>query len=140
MTCAEVEEHLLEAVDGPLPDEVRAAVDAHAGGCAACAAFAVRLRQIDVDLAAALPSPPAPPAIAREVRTRIRRERRAAIGESLPDLIHLGGCGLATAISAALLPIEVSVTIAAGLAFTSATYVAMAVVRWSLEAVDQPDW
>ena len=47
---------------------------------------------------------------------------------------------MATLLSAALLPIEASITIAAGAGFTCVTYVFMAVMRWSIEAVSQPDW
>jgi len=81
-----------------------------------------------------------PASIAVTVRARVRRERRAAIRESLPDVIHLTGCTVATLLSAALLPIEASVTIAAGVGFTCVTYMVMAVMRWSIEAAEQPDW
>jgi anti-sigma factor RsiW len=140
MTCAEAEDQLLDSLDGRLPDQIRRALDGHVAGCARCAAFAMRMQAVDEGLVAALPPPAVPPSIAAQVRTRARRERLSAIGESLPDIIHLAGCGIATVLSAVLLPIEAPITVAAGLALTSATYVVMALVRWSLEAVDQPDW
>ena len=52
----------------------------------------------------------------------------------------ISGCTVATLLSAALLPVEASVTLAIGITFTCFTYVVMAIVRSSLEAVEQPDW
>jgi anti-sigma factor RsiW len=140
MTCLEAEEQLLEAMDGALAGPERQALDGHVATCARCTAFAASLRAVDAALTAALPQPVVPPSIAVTVRARVRRERRAAIRESLPDLIHLAGCSVATLLSAALLPIEAPVTIAAGVGFTCVTYAVMALMRWSIEAAEQPDW
>lgn len=140
MTCLEAEELLLEAIDGALAAPVRRALDGHLSACARCAAFAVDMRTVDAALMAALPQPVVPTSIAVNVRTRVRRERRAAFRESLPDLVHLAGCSVATSIAAALLPIDATVTIAAGVAFTCVSYMCLAVVRWSLESIEQPDW
>lgn len=140
MTCHEAEELLLESFDEPLVLVVRRALDAHVAGCRACSAFAAQLRAVDAELAAVLTPPAVPASLAPAIRTRVRRERITALGESLPDIIHLAGCGAATVVSAALLPFDAPITIAAGLGFTCVTYVFMAVVRWSLEATGQPDW
>jgi anti-sigma factor RsiW len=140
MTCPEAEELLLEAMDDALAGPVRQALDAHLTTCARCPAFAASLLAVDAALAAALPQPVVPASIAMTVRARVRRERRAAIRESLPDLIHLTGCSVATLLCAALLPIEASVTIATGVGFTCVTYVFMVAMRWSIEAAEQPDW
>lgn len=140
MTCLEAEELLLEAMDDALTAPVRRVLDGHLATCARCTAFAVDVRTVDAALIAALPPPVVPPSLAVNVRTRVRRERRAAFRESLPDLIHLGGCSVATSIAAALLPIDATATIAAGVAFTCVSYMCLAVVRWSLESIEQPDW
>jgi anti-sigma factor RsiW len=140
MTCADVEDHLLEAIDEGLPGATRQAVDQHLASCGRCAAFAAKMRALDLQLASAIRPLEAPPSIAAGVIGRQRRERREALAGSLPDIIHLTGCALATLLSALLLPVEASVTLAVGVAFTCFTYVVMAVVRLSLEAVDQPDW
>ncbi len=140
MTCLEAEELLLEAIDDTLAAPVRRALDGHLATCARCAAFAVDVRAVDAALMAALPQPAVPPSIAVKVRTRVRRERRAAFRESLPDLIHLAGCSVATSIAAALLPIDAAATIAAGAAFTCVSYMCLAAMRWSLESIEQPDW
>jgi anti-sigma factor RsiW len=140
MTCLEAEELLLEAIDDTLAAPARRALDGHLATCARCAAFAVDMRTVDAALMAALPPPAVPPSIAVKVRTRVRRERRAAFRESLPDLIHLAGCSVATSIAAALLPVDAAATIGAGAAFTCVSYMCLAVVRWWLESIEQPDW
>jgi len=140
MTCHEAEELLLESFDEPPGPVVRRALDAHVAGCRACSAFAAQLRAVDAELAAVLTPPAVPASLAPGIRTRVRRERIAALAENLPDIIHLAGCGAATVVSAALLPFDARITIAAGLGFTCVTYVFMAVVRWSIESLNQPDW
>lgn len=140
MTCAQAEEQLLESIDEPLPAVVQRAVDRHLASCAACATLANQLRAVDAQLAAALPPLAAPVSIAAGVSRQVRKDRAATLADSMPDVIHLAGCAAATLVSAALLPVEASITLAAGAAFTCITYVGMAVVRWSLEAIEQPDW
>jgi hypothetical protein len=140
MTCHEAEELLLESFDEAPPPVLRRALDAHVAGCRQCSAFAAQLRTVDAELTAVLKPPAVPASLAPAIRARVRRERIAAVTDNLPDIIHLAGCGLATLVSAALLPFDPPVTIAAGLGFTCVTYVLMAVVRWSIESLDQPYW
>jgi anti-sigma factor RsiW len=140
MTCAQAEEHLLESLDEPLPAVVQRAVDRHLASCAACATFANQLRAVDAQLGAALPPMAAPESIPAGVHRQVRKDRAARLAENMPDVIHLAGCAAATLVSAALLPVEAAITLAAGAAFTCITYVGMAVMRWSLEAIEQPDW
>ena len=139
LTCFEAEELLLESLDEPLGGQ-RRPVDEHVAGCTACAEFAARLRAVDATLTAVLASPPVSPLLAPAIRKRQRRERLRSMAGSLPDLIHFTGCGAATVISAALLPVEASITLSAGVVCTCVTYVFMAVLRSSLEASEQPDW
>jgi anti-sigma factor RsiW len=140
MTCFEAEELLLESLDESLTAQAARSLDGHVAGCAACTAFAARLRSVDTALTAALAPPPLSPLLAPAIRTRQRQERRNAMAGSLPDLIHMGGCAVATVLSAVLLPVEASVTLGVGLVFTCVSYVLMIVVRSSLEASEQPDW
>ena len=140
MTCQEAEEMLLESFDEPATPVVRRALDAHVAGCRACSAFAAQLRAVDAKLAAILKAPAVPASRAPGIRGRVRRERVAALTENLPDIIHLAGCGAVTVGCAALLPFDPRITIAAGLGITCVTYVFMALVRWSIESLNQPDW
>ena len=140
MTCREAEELLLESFDElPVP-VVRRALEAHVAGCRACSAFAAQLRAVDAELAAVLTPPAVPASLAPGIHARVRRERITALAENLPDIIHLAGCGAATVVSAALLPFDAPITVAAGLGFTCVTYVFMALVRWSIETTADPDW
>src|SRR5215207_7019382 len=134
ITCFEAQELLLESVDEPLTAPARRPLDKHLAGCAACVGFAARLHAVDATLAAALASPPVSPLLAPAIRKRQRRERLSSMAGSLPDLIHFAGCGAATVFSAALLPVESSVTLGACVVFTCVTYVFMVLVRSSLEA------
>ena len=140
MTCEEAEELLLESFDEAPAPVVRRALDAHVADCHACAAFATQLRAVDAQLAAALSPPAIPASLAPAIRAQVRRERTTAVLENLPDIIHLAGCLTATLLSAALLPIAPPITIVAGLGLTCVTYVFMAVLRWSIETLGQPDW
>jgi hypothetical protein len=140
MTCAQAEEHLLDSIDEPLAAAVQRAVAVHVASCAGCRQFAAQLHAADAKLSMALPPVVAPASIAAAVRHRQREDRRAALAGNLPDLIHLSGCAVATILSAVFLPVGAPVTLAAGIAFTCVTYLMMAIVRSSLEAVEQPDW
>jgi hypothetical protein len=140
MTCQEAEDLLLESFDEAPAPVLRRALDAHVAGCHGCSAFAAQLRAVDVELAAVLQPPAVPASLAPGIHARVRRERIAALAENLPDLIHLAGCGAATVVSAALLPFDAPITVAAGLGFTCVTYVFMALVRWSIETTTDPDW
>ena len=140
MTCPEAEELLLESFDEMPSPALRRVLDAHVAGCRECSAFAAQLRAVDAELAAVLKPPAIPAALAHGIRAHVRQERVTAITDNLPDIVHLTGCGAATVASAALLPFDAGITIAAGLGLTCLTYVFMAVVRWSLEAAAQPDW
>jgi len=140
MNCREAEELLLDSLDERVPDHVRRVLEGHLSTCTSCSAFAASARAVDAQLTAALLPAVPPPSIATNLRTRIRRERRTAFNENLPDLIHLTGCGVSTILCAALLPVDPTVSLAAGVGFTCVSYVFMAVVRWSLEAAGQPDW
>ena len=140
MTCAQAEEHLLDSIDEPLAAAVQRAVDLHVGSCAGCREFAAQLRAADTQLSMALPPVVAPASIADAVHRQQRQDRRAALAGNLPDLIHLTGCTVATILSAVFLPVEAPITLAAGIAFTCFTYLIMAIVRSSLEAMEQPDW
>jgi anti-sigma factor RsiW len=140
MTCAQAEEYLLEAIDEPLAAGVQHAMDRHLASCAACTTFAARLREVDTQLVAALPPLTAPESIAAGVHRQVARDRVSTLTDSLPDVIHLAGCITATLVSVVVFPVEASTTLAAGAAFTCFTYVGLAVMRWSIESVEQPDW
>ena len=139
MTCTEAEDLLLESLDDVLPVEIRRGLDLHVASCAGCGAFATRMRSLDVQLSQLLVPPPTPP-LAAAVHVRQRRERLDGLAASLPDIIHVAGCTLATVASALLLPVEASITLAAGAGFTAISYIVLALIRSSMESAELPDW
>lgn len=140
MTCDQAEELLFESFDDEPGVEARRALDRHLASCGACTALAAKLRVVDARLASALPPIVAPASIAEGVRRQQRQERGATLRESLPDIIHLAGCSAATLMSALLLPVQTSLTLAVGITFTGVTYMVMTLMRSSLEAAEQTDW
>src|SRR5215213_3806183 len=118
MTCVEAEALLIESLDDAPAIDVRRALDLHVASCAGCAAFAATMRAVDVQLSTALAPLPAPPSIAAAVSRQQRRERFDAFRDTLPDVIHFAGCGTATLLAAAFLPVEASLTLAVGAAVT----------------------
>ena len=140
MTCVEAEEVLLDSLDDDVAHDARCALDAHVASCGSCAEFAARMRAIDRQLVAVLPLPMPGPAMAGRVRDRQREERRNVLVASLPDLMHLGGGAVATLATAALVPVHTPWVLAIGILSTCVTYAMLAVMRMSLEAIEQPDW
>ena len=75
ITCSSGVELLADYLEGVLPDEVRAALDAHVAGCARCAAFIASYRATprllrdatDVSL---------PADVERSLRAFLRRQRQ----------------------------------------------------------------
>jgi predicted anti-sigma-YlaC factor YlaD len=78
LTCAEVLAALSEYVDGAVPAELAAGIEAHVAGCQGCAAFG---RGFAVLLAAMRRQLAAPEPVPAEVATRLRVSlERAADG------------------------------------------------------------
>ena len=67
------------------------------------------------------------------LRARIKRESWSPLWEGMPDVLHLSGCIVATLVCASVLALDASVTLAAGMAATLASYVLMTAVRSALE-------
>jgi anti-sigma factor RsiW len=144
MNCDQAEELLFESYDVELKfraaDVSSETLQRHLATCDACSELAAQLRVVDARLSAVLRPITAPASIAAGVRRHQRQERQARVRESLPDIIHLAGCGAATLLSALLLPVEISLTISVGITFTGLTYMALALMRSSLDAAEQTDW
>jgi len=67
MTCRELFERLSEYVDGELSQEICEEIRKHLDGCDPCVNFAKTLKKT-ADLCRCLPSRPAPPAVAADLR------------------------------------------------------------------------
>ena len=82
------------------------------------------------------PSEPSP-SFRSALWARVRLEQRRAWMDAMPDVIHLVGCGIATAMSAFVLPFDAARVVMAGLMGTSVTYLLLGAVRSSFE--DSPE-
>jgi anti-sigma factor RsiW len=139
MDCADVREQILESFDEAAPAALPTAIEAHVRECSRCAAFAASMRGLDARLGAALVQPPMSPSFRTTLQARIGRERNSSRLDALPEILHLGSCAAVTVLAAALLPFDVPVTLAAGTAATSLSFVALFTVRTLFEALEQVD-
>jgi anti-sigma factor RsiW len=135
--CAGIQDALLDLVDEPGTPATRQAIDAHLAGCPACAAFAARQRALDLRLLTELRAPSLSASFRPALRQRIRHERVREWFEALPDLVHIGGCTVATCASALLLPVDAVVVLGAGATMTIASYAMMAALRSALDDSDR---
>lgn len=130
MDCREAQEEILEMFDRtPSPD-----VHDHLAACPACAAFLARQAALDRELSTALEPPALSAGFRASLRRRIADETQRMWPEWLPDAVHLGSCGVATAVCAALLPVGAGPVLGIGLTVTAGTYVLALAVRLWLDA------
>jgi len=137
MECHEIQESLLDALDGEPSALPRRVIEAHVSGCAACAQFAARQRAIDLMLVSALTLPAMTPMSRPALRARLRRDAVTARRDTLPDVVHFASFGLVTLALAWTLPISPSVVASGGVTMALLSYVALSVIRSSLEDYDR---
>jgi predicted anti-sigma-YlaC factor YlaD len=136
--CLEAREAILDGVDDAAPVR-RPEVDAHVSGCPACEMFARAHQVLDARLAG-LPRPDLSPVFRTRLKREIRKDKMRVLSDALPDVVHLGSCGLATVLCSMLAPLDAGAVLSAGTAATLITYLLMNLVRYSLDRADQPDW
>jgi predicted anti-sigma-YlaC factor YlaD len=136
MDCREAQERILDDVDGASVFEDRPEMMAHLAGCASCTKFAETQRTLHTRLASILSPPDLSPEFRAELRQRIRREPARLWPDSLPDIVHLASCGVATIICAALLPYHPAEVLAVGAGVTVVTYVIQSVIRTLFEVLE----
>ena len=91
---------------------------------------------IDTTLATRFTAPVPGAHFDRQLRRRIAADRRRALWESAPDLLHLGGGLAGSAICAWLLPEAAGKVMFFGAGFTLTAYVLQVVVRGWLEQAE----
>ena len=107
MKHADVKQNLADYLEGDLPLELRASIDAHLDGCAECAREVDEMQQT-VRLLRTLPDPETPPMIAANVMRRIRAGETepgflVRIGRSIAGVLEPSFVLPASAIAAAAL-------------------------------------
>ena len=88
MECHEIQESILDALDGEPSPERQRVIEAHVSSCAACAQFAARQMAIDVTLGSALAPPAMTPMSRPALRARLRHDAVTARRDTLPDFVH----------------------------------------------------
>jgi anti-sigma factor RsiW len=136
MECHEIQESILDALDGDPSIERQRAIDAHVSSCAACAQFRARQLALDVTLVSALAPPAMTPISRSRLRARLRHADDAAVTarrDTLPDVVHFASFGLATLALAWTLPISPSIVAIGGLTMALLSYVVLSMIRSSFE-------
>ena len=133
MECHEIQESILDALDGEPSPEQQRVIEAHVSSCAACGQFARRQQILDVTLASALAPPAMTPMSRPALRARLRRDAVTARRDTLPDVVHFASFGLATLALAWTLPISPSIVASGGLTMALLSYVVLSMIRSSFE-------
>jgi predicted anti-sigma-YlaC factor YlaD len=137
MECRNVEEAILDSLEGSGTAGGQREIDAHLAGCAACTAFAARQESLDARLGKLLVPPEMSPEFRKTLRKRIRREAMQSWADSLPDRVHFVSCGFATVLCAIVMPFNPAAVLIAGAAATVVTYILMTAVRNFFESTEE---
>ena len=129
MNCKHVQQALLDSLDFPIPVELDQAMNNHTRSCEACRRFAEQQRALDVRLTAVMPVVSLSSGFRSSLRVRLGDRRVPNWPESLPDIAHLAGCGLAMLLLLVALPQYSGAILAGGMGFTAVTYFLQAVLR-----------
>ena len=132
MECHQIQESILDALDGEGSTEQQRAIAAHLSSCAACARFAARQQDIDVMLVSALVLPAMTPLSPSTVCAR-PHDAVTAQRDTLPDVVHFASFGLATLVLAWTLPISPSIVASGGVTMALLSYVVLSMIRSSFE-------
>ena len=120
MTCGEIEDKILESLEGS--GEADAAIAPHLSACASCRALKQAQLTLDGALATRYVAPVPSANFDRELRRLIAADNRRAAWEYVPDLLHLGGGLAGSAMCAWLIPEAARAIIFAGAGFTLTAY------------------
>jgi len=136
MTCQAAQELILENLDGKVDEEQRIGLESHLTRCDMCRSFWEAQRELDAVLAAHCVAPELSSAFRSGLAQKIRREKKQALQEWLPDLLHFGGGVLAMAACFLWLPVAPALIFTVGLALTFFSYVLQTVFRFWLEDLE----
>jgi hypothetical protein len=136
MTCQAAQELILESLDCRIGEEQQIRLESHIAQCQMCRSFWEAQAVLDTALAAHCLAPQLSPAFRSKLADRIRGEKRQALQECLPDLLHLGGGIVATTACVLWLPVSPAVVFTGGIAFTFVSYVLQTMFRFWLEDLE----
>lgn len=136
MTCHLAQALILESLDCRIDEEQQVRLESHLAQCEMCRSFREAQRVLDAALAAHFSAPHLSLAFKSNLADRIRGEKREALQEWLPDLLHLGGGIGATVACVLWLPVSPDVVLTGGIAFTFVSYVLQTMFRFWLEDLE----
>ena len=135
MNCEQARQTLLDSLDGSIAAERLLMAD-HIATCEACRRFAEVQRALDARLTAAAAGASLSSGFRRSLQQKLNDSLVPAWPESLPDVAHIAGCGLAIVLLLLVMPQYSRTVLLAGAGFTVITYFLQAVLRSSLEKLE----
>jgi predicted anti-sigma-YlaC factor YlaD len=136
MTCQAAQELILENLDCRIDEEQQIRLESHIAQCEMCRSFREAQGVLDAALAAHCVVPQLSPMFRSKLAHKIRGEKRQALQEWLPDLLHLGGGIVGTTACLLWLPVAPAVVFAVGVGLTFFSYVLQTVFRFWLEDLE----
>jgi len=136
MTCQTAQELILESLDYRIDEEQQIRLESHIAQCEMCRSFWEAQRVLDAALDAHCVAPQLSPAFRSKLFHRISGEKKQALQEWLPDLLHLGGGTVATTACVLWLPVSPAVVFTVGIALTFVSYVLQTMFRFWLEDLE----
>jgi hypothetical protein len=108
-------------------------IESHLENCRECAAVAATQQRLDAKLTAALTPPVLSVSFRAALDRQIGKPSTSFATDALPDVLHLAGCALVTALCAFAVPTGTSTIVASGTLATVASYVLLTVMRNTLD-------
>jgi len=136
MKCQTAQELILESLDRSIDAEQKTRLESHIAECEMCQSFWEAQRVLDAALAAHCVAPQLSSTFRTKLAHNISGEKRRALQEWLPDLVHLGGGIVATALCFLWLPVAPAVVFTVGIALTFVSYVLQTMFRFWLEDLE----
>ena len=136
MTCQTAQELILESLDCGIDEEQEIRLESHIAECEMCRSFREAQRVLDAALASHCVAPQLSPTFRSALDRKISGEKRQALQEWLPDLLHLGGGTVATTACVLWLPVSPAVVFVVGIALTFVSYVLQTMFRFWLEDLE----
>jgi Putative zinc-finger len=136
MTCRAAQELILESLDCRLDAGQQSNLESHIAECEKCRSFREAQLVLDGALAAHYVAPQLSAAFKSKLAHKISAEKKGAIQEWVPDLLHLGGGIVATAACFLWLPVSPTAVLIVGFALTFVSYVLQTMFRFWLEDLE----
>lgn len=135
MECHEMQQKILEGLDGALSPEEKEQLDRHLSECPGCVEFAALQKQLDVRLQEEIAPPQLSPSFRVGLHAQIAQVREPW-PDWLPDVAHLAGSVAAIGVSAILLPLPVPLVLGTGalvalIAYSFQTFVVGTLEQWT---------